>query len=179
MLVEPLIVKIRQKCYNVPRTHIHILHPLIMKNDTSRSFVLGVVAAVAVMVGSVSIVHTFTEAGLKAYSLGGAMHSGVRGYINPREHSAGAIKPSSRNELFDPLERDTEAMLRIQERVLERARQDAAEEALHGAAEEEEIVQDARTHFRAYRHCTLRGYTRSRLATCIDTVVTTGEYNDN
>lgn len=87
-------------------------------------------------------------------------------------------RPSTRTEEGSVM-RDTDAELQEQSRRNARLRAAQEQEALHGAAtdEDELLVRDARAHFRAYRHCTFRGYTRSRLHECVEQVLAGGEYN--
>lgn len=86
--------------------------------------------------------------------------------------------PSSRLEQGS-IYRDPELMKREQERRLERLRTNQEQEELRSAAPDtdDSIEEDVRAHYRAWRHCTFRGYTRTRLHACVESVVNTGTYN--
>ncbi|MCB9807646.1 hypothetical protein H6770_00120 [Candidatus Peribacteria bacterium] len=77
--------------------------------------------------------------------------------------------------------REINSQLLEQERRVARLRALQEEELLYGSAPEEEdgnafYESDARDHYRAYRHCTFRGYTRTRLHSCIEEVLEFGSY---
>ncbi|MAE68330.1 hypothetical protein CL635_00765 [bacterium] len=72
---------------------------------------------------------------------------------------------------------DLDHELRVQDRRNARLQAQQEAEAIHAAAEDVEVELDARDHYRAYRICENRGYTRSRFHACIDSILNTGEYN--
>jgi len=144
---------------------------MAQKCGPKNPFVLGaVVAVLGVAVGASSVVTS-----MLAYSLGSDSNAVVN-TVNPRDE---VVRPSTRNEFQDEY-RDTEAVIRLQERRNERLREQTQQEVLHGAApvdeEEEAAVYDARAYFRAYKACSAAGYTRSRLAACMEGVMNFGEY---
>lgn len=96
------------------------------------------------------------------------------GYIN-----ASGERPVNRME-DGSIMRSTSAEIQEQNRRNARLRAAQEQEAVHGAAtaeDDELLANDARAHYRAYRHCTFRGYTRSRLHECVEQVLSGGEYN--
>lgn len=96
------------------------------------------------------------------------------GYI-----SSDVPRQSIRSEDDGSIIRDSDALIQEQNRRNARLRTLQEDEAVHSAAEEvdELLERDTRAHYRAYRHCTFRGYTRARLHDCVESVLTSGEYN--
>lgn len=75
--------------------------------------------------------------------------------------------------------RTTDSQLLEQERRNERLQE--MQEAAHSAAMDDieaAVEYDARAHYRAYRWCVFNGYDHPRrLTSCVDGMLSTGEYN--
>lgn len=98
------------------------------------------------------------------------------GYVN----ADGTDRQSIRSENPTPTVRDSGMELQEQARRNARLRALQEQEAVHNAAltEGDELLEnDVRAHYRAYRHCTFRGYTRGRLHTCVESVLINGAYD--
>ena len=139
------------------------------------SFLLGAfVAAVATSLGAGAAL-----TGLLVYSFGANPNAAVDGTYNTRVLHNSADKPSTRG---DALERDVETMLRVQERRNARLQENQddsaeAEDVPHSSAPEQRSMFSAQEYKSAYDACTVAGYTRSRLAYCIDSLLQTGEFD--
>ncbi|MDP7069487.1 MAG: hypothetical protein QF815_03080 [Candidatus Peribacteraceae bacterium] len=103
------------------------------------------------------------------------------GFVGASASSAYVMNSGGRIYSQRAIERDVydiDHELRVQDRRNERLQAQQEAEAAHAAASEDvEETFDARNHFRAYRICENRGYTRSRFHACIDSILNTGEYN--
>ena len=139
------------------------------------SFLLGAfVAAVATAIGAGTAL-----TGLLVYNFGANPSAAVDGTLNTRFLHNSADRPSTRD---DALERDVETMLRVQERRNARLQESQREEAEaadvpHSSAPEQRSMFSAQEYESAYDACTVAGYTRSRLAYCIDSLLQTGEFD--
>ena len=142
------------------------------------SFLLGAfVAAVATAIGAGTAL-----TGLLVYSFGASPEAAVQS-VNARILHGSAPRPSARNEYVVPsVGRDLDTMLRVQERRNARLQQaqenEASAEAPFSSAPTERRMFSASEYESAYDACTVSGYTRSRLAYCIDSLLQTGEYEN-
>ena len=88
-------------------------------------------------------------------------------------------RPSTRTE-DGSIMRENSAEIQEQNRRNARLRALQEQEAVRSAApvEGDELLEnDVRAHYRAYRHCTFRGYTRARLHDCVEQVLSGGSYD--
>ncbi len=138
------------------------------------SFLLGaVVAALATTLGAGTAL-----TGLLVYSFGANPNAAVDGTVNTRFLHNSADRPSTRDEA---LNRDVGTMLRMQERRNARLQQNQNEEAdaeivPHSSAPEQRSMFTPQEYESAYDICDGIGYTRSRLAYCIDSILRTGQF---
>ena len=104
----------------------------------------------------------------------------VGGYIGASASSAYVMDNGYDHQSQRSIEQNVfnlENALRVQERRNVRLQDTQEAEAVHAAAQEEaDDTFDARAHFRAYRECLSLGYTRSRLHSCIESMLVNGEY---
>ena len=131
--------------------------------STSNSFLMGaIVAVVSTAIGAGAVLSAYT---LRSYP------GSSDWQVNFDEY----VRPTTRQNEVAP-ERDAEMMLRIQDRKVTRLQAEQEEEdVLHTAAPEEPATAFY-NESRAYRVCTSKGFTRSRLVNCVDSLMRDGIY---
>ena len=131
--------------------------------STSNSFLMGaIVAVLSTAIGAGAVLSAYT---LRSYP----------GSSDWQVDFGEYIRPNARYDEETP-ERDAEMMLRIQDRKVTRLQAEQEEEdALHTAAPEEPAA-GFYNESRAYRVCTSKGFTRSRLVNCVDSLMRDGIY---